>query len=89
MTGIFTEGDLRRLIERLGDIRPCVMKDVMIRNPKTIRAQELAASAVKLLDTFHCNQLLVVDEDNSSSAPCTCTTDGCQGPLIHFSGDPT
>ena len=63
VTGIFTEGDLRRL-ERLGDIRPCVMKDVMIRNPKTIRAQELAASAVKLLDTFHCNQLLVVDEDN-------------------------
>ena len=64
VTGIFTEGDLRRLIERLGDIRPCVMKDVMIRNPKTIRAQELAASAVKLLDAFHCNQLLVVDEDN-------------------------
>lgn len=64
VTGIFTEGDLRRLIERLDDIRPCVMKDVMIRNPKTIRAQELAASAVKLLDTFHCNQLLVVDEDN-------------------------
>ena len=74
VTGIFTEGDLRRLIERLGDIRPCVMKDVMIRNPKTIRAQELAASAVKLLDTFHCNQLLVVDEETGSSAPCTCTT---------------
>lgn len=64
VTGIFTEGDLRRLIERLGDIRPCIMKDVMTRNPKTIGAQELAASAVKLLDTYHCNQLLVVDEDN-------------------------
>ena len=64
LTGIFTEGDLRRLIERLGDIRPCIMKDVMTRNPKTIGAQELAASAVKLLDTYHCNQLLVVDEDN-------------------------
>lgn len=64
VTGIFTEGDLRRLIERLGDIRPCIVKDVMTRNPKTIGAQELAASAVKLLDTYHCNQLLVVDEDN-------------------------
>ena len=64
VTGIFTEGDLRRLIERLGDIRPCIMKDVMTRNPKTIGAQDLAASAVKLLDTYHCNQLLVVDEDN-------------------------
>ena len=42
-----------------------VGSEMCIRDsPKTIRAQELAASAVKLLDTFHCNQLLVVDEDN-------------------------
>lgn len=76
VTGIFTEGDLRRLIERLGDIRPCVMKDVMIRNPKTIRAQELAASAVKLLDTFHCNATSFSSSTRTtgSSAPCTCTT---------------
>lgn len=64
VTGIFTEGDLRRLIERVGDIRQCVMEDVMTRTPKTIAPEELAASAVKMLDTYHCNQLLVVDSDN-------------------------
>lgn len=63
VTGIFTEGDLRRLIERIGDIRAIVMEDVMTRTPKTIAPEELAASAVKLLDTHHCNQLLVVDKD--------------------------
>ena len=64
VTGIFTEGDLRRLIEHVGDIRQCVMQDVMTRTPKTIAPEELAASAVKMLDTYHCNQLLVVNADN-------------------------
>jgi len=36
----------------------------MTRTPKTIAPEELAASAVKMLDTYHCNQLLVVDSDN-------------------------
>ena len=60
VTGIFTEGDLRRLIERLGDIRPCVMKDVMIRNPKTIRAQELAAydEDNRLIGALHLHDLM-------------------------------
>lgn len=62
VVGIFTEGDLRRLIERVGDIRPLVIGDVMTRNPRTIGADALAASAVKLLNECQCNQLLVVDE---------------------------
>lgn len=62
--GIFTEGDLRRLIERVGDIRQIRIKDVMTSHPKTISSNELAAAAVKLIDQYHCNQLLVVDEDN-------------------------
>ena len=61
--GIFTEGDLRRLIERVGDIRQVIIADVMTRTPKTIAADELAAAAVKKLDEHHCNQLLVVDRD--------------------------
>ena len=64
LVGIFTEGDLRRLIERVGDIREIVISDVMTRTPKTIAAEELAAAAVKKLDEHQCNQLLVVDRDN-------------------------
>ena len=63
LVGIFTEGDLRRLIERVGDIRQVIIADVMTRTPKTIAADELAAAAVKKLDEHPCNQLLVVDRD--------------------------
>lgn len=61
--GIFTEGDLRRLIEKVGDVRNLVMRDVMTPNPHTIGPDELAASAVKALEAHQCNQLLVVDAD--------------------------
>ena len=62
--GIFTEGDLRRLIERMGDVRDVIMRDVMTPSPHTISPDELAAAAVKALEAFQCNQLLVVDADN-------------------------
>lgn len=59
--GIMTEGDLRRVIQEKGDIRPIVIGDVMTRNPKTITAQELAVEAAKALGDYRCNQLLVVE----------------------------
>ena len=49
--GIFTEGDLRRLIERVGDIRPLKIRDVMTPNPTTIQPQALAAEAAKILNS--------------------------------------
>lgn len=63
VVGIFTEGDLRRLIERIGDIRSVRMADVMTPNPHCIQAGELAAAAARKLQEFQCNQLLVVDAD--------------------------
>lgn len=60
--GIFTEGDLRRLIERIGDIRDVLIQDVMTVNPHTISPDELAASAAKILEAKLCNQLLVTNE---------------------------
>ena len=62
LAGVFTEGDLRRLIERVGDVRPLVIGDVMTRAPLTVGSQQLAAEAAEILDRTLRNQLLVVDE---------------------------
>mgnify|MGYP005884872811 CR=1 FL=1 len=59
--GIMTEGDLRRVIQDKGDIRPIFIKDVMTKTPKTITARELAVEAAKALGDYRCNQLLVVE----------------------------
>ena len=65
VVGIFTEGDLRRLIERVGDIRNIKIEEVMTRSPKVIHQEALASEAAHILNTVLCNQLLVVDENNT------------------------
>ena len=45
--GIFTEGDLRRLIEKVGDIRSVPIAEVMTANPTTVAPSALAAEAAK------------------------------------------
>ena len=62
LAGVFTEGDLRRLIERVGDVRPLLVADVMTRTPLTVGSQQLAAEAAEILDRTLRNQLLVVDD---------------------------
>ena len=62
VVGIFTEGDLRRLIEKIGDIRQVIISDVMTANPITISQNALAAQAAHILEDAACNQLLIVDE---------------------------
>lgn len=61
LQGIFTDGDLRRLLERVGDVRNVKLVDVMTRNPLTIAPDVLAAEAAQLMDHRKKNQLLVVD----------------------------
>lgn len=63
LIGIFTEGDLRRLIEKVGDIRPLHVAEVMTHTPKSIHPEALAAEAASLMDRGRCNQLPVVDAD--------------------------
>ncbi|HEV3104615.1 MAG TPA: arabinose 5-phosphate isomerase KdsD [Trinickia sp.] len=60
--GIFTDGDLRRLLERTGDFRDLRIADVMTRAPRTIRADQLAVEAVELMERHRINQMLVVDD---------------------------
>jgi arabinose-5-phosphate isomerase len=61
LVGIFTDGDLRRLLERVGDVRPIGVAEVMTRTPLTIGPDALAAEAARLMDRERRNQLLVVD----------------------------
>ncbi|MGQ0545373.1 MAG: KpsF/GutQ family sugar-phosphate isomerase, partial [Betaproteobacteria bacterium] len=59
--GIFTDGDLRRALEKASDLeRP--VDDVMTLKPKTVRSELLAAEAVHIMEESKINQLLVVDE---------------------------
>jgi len=60
--GVFTDGDLRRLIEKGLDLRALSAADVMRASPRTIRATRLAAEAADLMETFKINCMLVVDE---------------------------
>ena len=63
--GIFTDGDLRRLLERSGDVRDVRLADVMTRQPLTIAPDVLAAEAAQLMDQRKKNQLLVLDADGA------------------------
>ncbi|MCX8085258.1 MAG: KpsF/GutQ family sugar-phosphate isomerase [Rhodocyclaceae bacterium] len=60
--GIFTDGDLRRAMERLGDLRQVAVGDLMSRSPRTIGPERLAVEAVEMMEAHKINQLLVVDE---------------------------
>ena len=63
--GIFTDGDLRRLIEKTGssaDLRTLSARDVMHANPRTVRAEALAVEAADLMEANRITSVLVVDE---------------------------
>ena len=60
--GVFTDGDLRRLIERVGDIRGLILGDHMTAAPHTIGPNALAAEAALRMDELKLNQMLVQDD---------------------------
>jgi arabinose-5-phosphate isomerase len=62
ITGIFTDGDLRRAMERLGDLRATPVAAVMTRNPRSIGSRRLAVEAVEMMEVNKINQLLVTDD---------------------------
>ncbi|MCC6474839.1 MAG: KpsF/GutQ family sugar-phosphate isomerase [Burkholderiales bacterium] len=63
IAGIFTDGDLRRLLEGSPDIRSLRIGEVMTRSPRTIHPDRLAAEAVQLMERHRINQLLVLDDN--------------------------
>jgi arabinose-5-phosphate isomerase len=63
--GIFTDGDLRRLIAHQGDIRNLSVEQGMSRKPHGIHPDALAAEAARQMDAERLNQILVVDDDGA------------------------
>jgi arabinose-5-phosphate isomerase len=63
VVGIFTDGDLRRTLDRQVDVHRTTMGEVMTRDCKVIAPQELAAEAVRLMEQHRITGLLVVDGD--------------------------
>jgi arabinose-5-phosphate isomerase len=64
VAGIFTDGDLRRALDKAVDLRTTPIESVMSANPRTIRADRLAVEAVRLMESHRITQVLVVDEAN-------------------------
>jgi arabinose-5-phosphate isomerase len=62
LTGIFTDGDLRRHLESQPDLINKKVKDVMTRNPTTIRKENLAAEAFDILRSRKIDEIPVVDD---------------------------
>jgi arabinose-5-phosphate isomerase len=59
--GIFTDGDLRRLVETGADLRALTAVEVMHPDPRTVRADALGVEAAELMEQHRVNSLLVVD----------------------------
>ena len=61
--GIFTDGDLRRLIEKGRDLRSLTAREVMHPRPHTIRSDVLAVEAAELMEQHRITSVLVVDAE--------------------------
>jgi len=59
--GIFTDGDLRRLIERGADLRALLAADVMHKGPKLVSADALAVDAADVMEQHRITSVLVID----------------------------
>ncbi|WP_298292882.1 KpsF/GutQ family sugar-phosphate isomerase [Thiomonas sp.] len=64
LTGIITDGDLRRLIEKGAPLAALQAQQAMHPQPRTIGPDALAVEAVQLMEQYRINQLLVVDAQN-------------------------
>jgi arabinose-5-phosphate isomerase len=63
VVGVFTDGDLRRALDRDVDVRTVAVDTVMSRNPVTVRPDLLAAEALALMESRKINALLVTEPE--------------------------
>lgn len=81
IAGIFTDGDLRRLIERGCNFATTQVAEIMSTQPHTIHADALAVEAAERMEHFRITQLLVTDDDHRLQGALT-THDLMQAKVI-------
>jgi arabinose-5-phosphate isomerase len=64
LTGIITDGDLRRLLEKTLDIQDIVASNIMSKNPKVMKANILASFALQQMENFKITSLVITDDEN-------------------------
>ncbi len=64
LAGIFTDGDLRRMLDRGIDVRKATIAEVMSSKPVTIESGHLAAEALQVMETRKINGLIVCDKQH-------------------------
>jgi len=69
--GIFTDGDLRRLVERGQDLRQLTAAEVMYAKPRTVAADALAVDAATLMEAARITVVLVVDAQHKLQGAIT------------------
>src|SRR5574344_3158790 len=65
LSGVLTDGDIRRTVIKYPDTSKLSVKDVMTVNPKRITSDAYAASALNLMEKYSITALAVVDENNT------------------------
>ncbi len=65
LTGVFTDGDLRRILDARIDVHNATVEDVMTQGGKTTTADQLAVEALNLMETHKISALMVTDEKRS------------------------
>ena len=63
LLGIYTDGDLRRTLDKNIDIRTASVKTVMSSKPKVIAAEKLAVEALSIMEEFRITSLVIVDKN--------------------------
>lgn len=63
LVGIITDGDLRRLLQRTENVFALNAGEVMTKNPKTIKKDALAVTALQQMETYNITQLVVIDDE--------------------------
>lgn len=63
MTGVLTDGDIRRTLIKYHNVQDLKVKEVMTLNPKTVQPEDLAAKALHLMEKYSITALTITDEN--------------------------